>query len=1008
MVPMTSIFRAACALSIVAFAAYSPSLVLAQEADQAAQAAPKAAPKALQTGDETPWIYRGSDVPQDRDWLFGEMDNGLRYAVRNNRVPPGQVSIRIRIDAGSLHERDSEQGFAHLLEHLSFRESKYLGQAEAIPTWQRLGATFGSDTNAETSPTHTVYKLDLPGVTQDSLEESFKLLSGMIRDPVLSQENLDAEIPIVLAEKRERGGAGQRVAEQTRRILFAGQRLAERLPIGIDETLIAAKSDAMQAFHDRWYRPENTVIVVAGDADPMELARLVEQWFGDWQGRGEAEAAPNFGDPVAPEGTDPSNPIGELGVMVEADLPRSLTYAIMRPWRPVQDTIVYNEGLLLDAVAQAIINRRLESRARAGGSFLYAQVQQDDVSRSTDATFISFAPLSGDWQAALADLRGVIADALANPPTQEEIDRELAEFDIAFASELEQKSVIAGSKLADQVVQAVDIRETVAAPETVLNVFRNMKARYTPAEVLKHSRALFKGDVVRAVYVTPQAGEAQVADLRLALSSEATPDASARLAAKSISFDELPAIGTPGEIISEGPIGLLDVEQLALSNGARAILWSNDAEPGRVTVKVRFGSGYRAFDAEDAAYAALGEMALVGSGIGELGQEELDRISNGRKMGFDFAIEDAVFSFSAQTRSDDVTDQLYLFAAKLGMPRWDPNPVTRAKAAAELAYDTFATSPGGILGRDLDYLIKNKDARFATPDKAMLADVTPEGFRAVWEPLLKQGPVEILVFGEFDRDEVVQTLRETFGALPPREAISPEVAARVPEFPMAGGVPTIIEHRGDANQAAAVLAWPSGGGVAGLRQSRQLEILTQVFNNRLMEAMRERAGASYAPQVVSSWPVDTAGGGSIMAIAQLRPEDVPVFFAEGQRIANDLAMTAPNADELERVTEPLRQLISRASTGNNFWLYHLQGSSQDPQRIGLVRSLLGDYSQTTPRIMKLLAQRYFGRRAGWRLGVLPEGQSLPEDAMQPVVMPQLNPEGPLVPAPVQGPQIIGR
>ncbi|MEP5938586.1 MAG: insulinase family protein [Erythrobacter sp.] len=973
---MTSFFRAFCALSLTALTANFPTTAMAQEV-----AAPaKAEPQALQTGDETPWIYRGSDVPRDRDWLFGEMANGLRYAVRNNRVPPGQVSIRIRIDAGSLHERDEEQGFAHLLEHLSFRESAYLGPAEAIPTWQRLGATFGSDTNAETSPTHTVYKLDLPGVTQAKLEESFKLLSGMIRDPVLTQANLDAEIPIVLAEKRERGGAGQRVSEKSRQILFAGQRLANRLPIGTDATLIAAKADAMQAFHDRWYRPENTVIVVAGDADPMELARLVEEWFGEWQGRGEGEEAPNFGDPVAPAGANPDNPIGELGVAVEADLPRSLTYAIMRPWRPVQDTIVYNEGLLLDAVAQAIINRRLESRARGGGSFLYAQVQQDDVSRSTDATFVSFAPLSGDWEAALADIRGVIADALASPPTQEEIDRELAEFDIAFASELEQKSVIAGSKLADQIVQAVDIRETVAAPETVLNVFRNMKARYTPQEVLKHSRKLFEGDVIRGIYVTPEEGEAQTADLRLALAAQATPDASARLAAKSISFDELPAIGAPGTIVSEGPIGLLDVEQVAFSNGSRAILWSNNAEPGRVTVKVRFGAGYRAFDAQDAAYVALGEMALVGSGLGELGQEELDRISNGRKMGFDFAIEDAVFSFSAQTRSEDVADQLYLFAAKLGMPRWDPNPVTRAKAAAELAYDTFATSPGGILGRDLDFLVKNKDARFATPDKAMLADVTPEGFRAVWEPLLKQGPVEIMVFGEFERDAVVETLRTTFGALPPRDAISPEVASRVPSFPAAGSPTAVIEHRGDANQAAAVIAWPSGAGIPALRQSRQLEILTQVFNNRLMDAMRERAGASYAPQVVSDWPVDLTAGGSILAIAQLRPEDVPVFFSEGQRIASDLAAAAPTADELERVTEPLRQLISRASTGNGFWLYHLQGASLDPQRVRLIPTLLNDYSETTPEIMKLLAQRYFGGRSGWRMAVIPEGQTLQETA----------------------------
>lgn len=969
---MTSILRAFGALSILTLPLVTLSPLSAQD-----DAAPL--PASIQSGDETPWIYEGSDVPQDKEWTFGAMENGLRYAVRKNRVPPGQISIRIRIDAGSLHEEEAERGFAHLLEHLSFRESKYLGPAEAIPTWQRLGATFGSDTNAETSPTHTVYKLDLPGATRAEMQESFKLLSGMIRDPVLSQANLDTEIPIVLAEKRERGGAGQRVSEATRATLFAGQRLATRSPIGTEATLKAAKAEAMQAFHERWYRPENTVISIAGDADPVFLAQLIEEWFGNWQGKGPVAQAPDFGDPKAPDGADPTNPIGELKVLVEPDLPRSLTFGVMRPWRPVQDTIVYNEGLLIDAVAQSIINRRLESRARGGGSFLYAQVQQDDVSRSTDATFVSFAPLSGDWKAALVDVRGVIADALENAPTQEEIDREIAEFDSVFESEFEQRRVLAGSKLADQIIRAVDIRETVAAPETVLNVFRGMKARFTPEEVLKHTRSLFKGDVLRAVYVTPETGTADVASLRNAFSTPAAADSSARLASKTIKFEDLPAVGKAGSVTSLGPLGVPsvdEIERVDLSNGVRAILWSNDAEPGRVAVKVRFGAGYRAFGPDDAAYITLGKMALIGSGLGELDQEDLDRLSTGRKLGFEFNISDAVFEFAAQTRSADLADQLYLFAAKLGMPRWDANPVLRAKAAAQLAYDTYATSPGGVMNRDLDYLITNRDPRFATPDRAMLSDVTPEKFREVWEPLLSQGPVEVLIFGEFDKSATVAALEKTFGALPARTPIANSVAARVPAFPPAGGDANVLKHRGDTNQAAAVIAWPTKGGVSSLRESRQLEILTQVFSNRLMDAMRERAGASYAPQVISDWPVDLNGGGKIMGFAQLRPADVPVFFAEADRIAADLAAAPPSEDELDRVTEPLRQQISRALTGNGFWLYHLQGSTTDPRRVELLRSLLVDYSTTRPEIMTLLANRYLAARAGWKLAIIPEGQEL--------------------------------
>lgn len=952
-----------------------PPIVLEQPAPE-----PVLEPKSLQTGDETPWLYEGSDIPIDRQWLFGKMDNGLRYAVRRNGVPPGQISIRVRVDAGSLHEKDEEQGFAHLLEHLLFRESEYLEQGQAIATWQRLGATFGADANAETSPTHTAYKLDIPDIDRAKLEQSFKILSGMVKAPVLSAENVDAERPIVLAEKRESGGAAERVGDITRKTFFAGQRLATRDPIGTDATLNGAKAEAVQAFYDRWYRPENTVIVASGDADPELLAGLVEKWFGDWKGKGAAGTAPDFGDPVAPEGatraavTDLA--LGEVKVTVEPDLPRNLTYAVMRPWRQVQDTIVYNEGLMLDSIAQAIINRRLEVRARAGGSYLYAQVQQDDISRSTDATFVSFAPLTGDWKAALSDVRGVIADALKTPPTQEEIDREVAEYDVIFANQVEQSRVQAGSELADQLVRAVDIRETVASPETVLDVFRGMNKRFTPKEILARTKALFEGDVVRSVYVTPEAGEANEQSLKLALASEALVDNTARLAEKSISFDELPAIGEPGAVIANGPIGILGIEQFNYDNGVRALLWSNDAEPGRVTVKVRFGAGYRAFDADSAVYAGLGEMALVGSGIGELGQNEIDRLATGRKLGFDFAIDDGVFTFTAQTRSDDVADQLYLFAAKLGMPRWDADPVVRAKAAAELAYNTYSTSPSGIINRDLSYLLSDKDPRFATPTPEQLKDVTPEQFRKVWEPLLTQGPIEVLVFGQFDREAIIEKIGATFGALPARDPIDPAVAGRVPVFPTDTDAPSVLTHRGDANQAAAVVTWETGGGVPNLRESRRLEILAQLFSNRLLDALREKAGASYAPQAFSDWPTDVSAGGTITALAQLEPEFVPIFFAEAENIAKDLATNPPSEDELARVTEPLANIIRRASTGNQFWLYNLEGATTDPRRIQLLRSVLFDYSQTTPQAMQQLATKYLLGKSPVQIAVIPQGQSL--------------------------------
>lgn len=920
---------------------------------------------------DDPWIYRGTDIPVDPDWLFGELPNGLRYAVRDNGVPPGQVSIRIRIDAGSLHEEPSEAGFAHLIEHLTYRQSKYFGPGEAIPSFQRFGAAFGSDTNAETTPTHTVYKLTLPNTKPELLEEAVRLLSGMVREPTLSAANLAADVPIVLSERRDRVGPDMRLADASREVFFHGLRLVESSVIGKVETLEGATPEAVRAFHERWYRPANTVIVAVGDEDTGVLAALIEKYFGDWQAVGRKVAAPDFGQPKAPRGADPANPVGETRVLVEPGQPRSFTFAYLRPYVQVVDNMELNRGRLIEAVGEAIINRRLEARARSGGRYLYAEVNHDDISRSASVTFVTFAPLDSDWRGALADVRGVVADALDEMPTQEEIDRERAQFEVAFTNEVEQASIQAGAKLADDLVGAVDIGEAVGTPDLFLGLFRSMDDRFTPEAVIERSRALFEGDVIRALYLTPATGEADAADVAAALQAPAVADASARLAGEALSFADLPPVGVAAEPLVRKPLGVNEVEQLDYANGVKALVWNSGNEPGRVTVRVRFGSGWRGFSAEDAVYAHLGQMALVAAGVGELGQDQIERVTTGRKLGFSFSIEDGSFVFEGKTRQADLADQLYLFAAKLLRPRWDAAPIERSLASLRLAYDSYRINAGGMVNRDLEYLLSNRDERFATPGPAALERATPAGMQRVWEPLLRQGPIEVDVFGDIDVEATVAAISRTFGALPQRDPIPPEALARKVTFPQPGSPPAILRHNGDSEQAATVIAWPTGAGSAGLQESRKVDLLSQVLQNRLMDAVREQAGDSYAPQVISEWPTEIDSGGRIVAIAQIPPSKVATFFAAAELAAADLATRGPTAEELTRATEPMAQLITRLQTGHTFWLNQLQGSTTDPNHIANLRSLLVDYTRTSPDELRALAAKYLDPGKSFRVEVLP-------------------------------------
>ena len=953
--------------------ALAPVAATPAQPDPAAQP-PSALPPLPDQSD--PWLYRGSDIPHDREWYFGTLPNGLRWAVRRNDIPPGQVSIRIRMDVGSLNEAHGEEGFAHLIEHLVFRQSRYLGEAQAIPTWQRLGATFGTDTNADTSPLHTVFKIDLPDASADGLNESMKLLSGMMIAPTLSESDIRTEVPIVLAEKRERGGVAERIDDAVRAVVYAGQPMADHAPIGSVTSVSGAHEAAVRAFHARWYRPENAAIMISGDADPRLMAALITKWFGDWPVAGPHTPTPDFGTPQPVAGADPANPVGPARVIVEPEAPRSLSYAIERPWHEKFDTIVYNQGLMTDQVAEAIINRRLETRARAGASFLAAHVEDGNENRSINATFVTITPQDGQWRAALDEVRGVIAEAQAHPPSQEEIAREIAEVNVVFESQVQQRALQPGKRVADDLVEALDIHETVASPETVLALFRRTIPLFTADAILEHTRHLFAGSAIRAVYVTPQAGEASDAALMQALLAPVKASATGLPVAKPVSFADLPPIGPEGPEPRGVPNGVGAIEQLDLGNDVKVLMWPTVDDPGRVTVRVRFGSGLRAFAPGQIAAATLGRLALYESGEGRLGQEELDAATAGRRIGYALQVEDGNFLFAGDTRAEDLADELYLMADKFAAPRWDAAPVRRAAALARGQYDEFSASPQGVLERDLRFLQHGGAARYATPTPARIAAMTPERFREVWAPILAHGPIEIELFGDFKRAAGIEALRRSFGALPPRGPEPVTLASDHPGFAAPNARPLILTHKGDTNQAAAVVAWPTGGGAAGIHISRQIEVLANVFENRLLLAMREKAGASYAPQVGSEWPVDLADGGAISAAAQLQPDRVSEFFATADAIAADLAARPPSADEMALVIAPLRQQVARAERSTGFYMSQIEGATRDPSRIAAAQGILGDYTNVTPELVRQLARRYLLKARAWRLAVMPEHAAL--------------------------------
>src|SRR6185312_2121467 len=232
------------------------------------------------------WPQVRSDLKADPSIRFGALPNGMRYAIMRNTTPPGQVSMRLNFDIGSLMERDDQQGLAHFLEHMAFNGSINVPtRGEMVKDLERLGLAFGADTNAQTGFDSTVYKFDLPKSDDQTVDTSLMLLREIAGNLTLDQGAMDKERGVILSEERLRDTPSYEVTKARFGFTMAGQRPPERFPIGLAPVIQSAKVGLIADIYHKYYRPERATLVVVGDIDPAAMEAKIKARFGDWRGK---------------------------------------------------------------------------------------------------------------------------------------------------------------------------------------------------------------------------------------------------------------------------------------------------------------------------------------------------------------------------------------------------------------------------------------------------------------------------------------------------------------------------------------------------------------------------------------------------------------------------------------------------------------------------------------------------------------------------------------------------
>ncbi|TMM32463.1 insulinase family protein [Polaribacter aestuariivivens] len=202
------------------------------------------------------------------------LDNGMHVILHQDNSAP-VVTVGVMYNVGSVDEIDGKTGMAHFYEHLLFTGTKNIERGK----WSEIQSSRGGSGNANTNWDRTYYYGTFPS---NELKLGLWMESERLLHPIVDQKAVDTQNEVVKEEKRQRmdnAPYGKIQYGMIYKHIFDKHNYGRPL-IGYIEDLDNAKLEEFKAFYDKWYMPNNAVLVVAGDFEKKETKSLIKNYFG--------------------------------------------------------------------------------------------------------------------------------------------------------------------------------------------------------------------------------------------------------------------------------------------------------------------------------------------------------------------------------------------------------------------------------------------------------------------------------------------------------------------------------------------------------------------------------------------------------------------------------------------------------------------------------------------------------------------------------------------------------
>ena len=210
------------------------------------------------------------------NFFMTKLDNGLEVLVIEDASVP-LVTVEIVVKNGAYTEDTAFNGLSHLYEHMFFKANKALpSQEQFLDKVNELGIVF----NGTTSDERVNYFFTL---SSNKIDEGLNFMNNAIRYPLFLESEMKRENPVVDGEfQRNESNPVFHLLDDMNRNMW-GKHYSRKNAIGDHQIILTATPEKMRTIQAKYYWPNNSMLVIAGDAKHESIFAKVKELYGDWK-----------------------------------------------------------------------------------------------------------------------------------------------------------------------------------------------------------------------------------------------------------------------------------------------------------------------------------------------------------------------------------------------------------------------------------------------------------------------------------------------------------------------------------------------------------------------------------------------------------------------------------------------------------------------------------------------------------------------------------------------------